>query len=240
MRPLTGATGMGNFVQTLVMVILLAAFGQTSSVTSELSTYRLEVIWRLQYAFAILVLLGLFIYRVKYLTETSHWRRRRAKKTAARAQAKAAAAAAAAATATAAPTPTTPAPTPAALSSGGKADRTVPAKTDGSPVPMLTSESETSINVSEVNLKPAAAVAPGLASPVLPPAHIIWLLVKTKWHRLIGGGIGWFVWDVAFYGACRSRRCLLSLLWQSPTPSRQCQLIGTVNAVGCAPDSWVV
>ena len=54
----------------------------------------------------------------------------------------------------------------------------------------------------------------------LSKAAVIKLLVMTKWHRLMGGGIGWFVWDVAFYGTCRSRRCLLSLLWQHPTPWR--------------------
>ena len=68
--------GLGIFVQTLVMVILLAAFGQTSSVTSDLSTYRLEVIWRLQYSFATVILLSLFLYRVKYLTETQLWHKR--------------------------------------------------------------------------------------------------------------------------------------------------------------------
>ena len=68
--------GLGNFVQTLVMVILLEAFGQTSAVTSDLSTYRLEVIWRLQYSFATVILLSLFVYRVKYLTETQLWHKR--------------------------------------------------------------------------------------------------------------------------------------------------------------------
>ena len=38
---------MGNFVQTLVLVALLAVFGQ-SGATSDLSPGRLEVIWRLQ------------------------------------------------------------------------------------------------------------------------------------------------------------------------------------------------
>ena len=57
-------------------------------------------------------------------------------------------------------------------------------------------------------------------SKPLSKAAVIKLLVMTKWHRLMGGGIGWFVWDVAFYGTCRSRRCLLSLLWQHPTPWR--------------------
>lgn len=49
------SAGVGNFVQTLIMVILLAAFSQTGT-TAQLSPHRLEIVWRLQYALVGVVL----------------------------------------------------------------------------------------------------------------------------------------------------------------------------------------
>ena len=63
--------GMGNFVQTLVMVMLMAAFQQTAS--EGLSPEKLIVVWRLQYGLVAAVLLVLTVYRLRHLKESNVW-----------------------------------------------------------------------------------------------------------------------------------------------------------------------
>lgn len=51
------------------MVILMAAFDQTAK-SSLLDKHKLEIVWRLQYAFAAAALLTLAIYRYYKLKES--------------------------------------------------------------------------------------------------------------------------------------------------------------------------
>ena len=76
-------TGVGNLVQTVVLVALLAAFGQTSADDSALDPSSLQLVWRLQYAVAVLLLACLVAYRVKYTLESTAWSSAKAAKAAA-------------------------------------------------------------------------------------------------------------------------------------------------------------
>ena len=66
--------GWGNFVNTLVIAVLLAIFGQTGVPYNDTS---LEVVWRLSYALGCLPLLFIFIWRCTRLKESEVWKGKR-------------------------------------------------------------------------------------------------------------------------------------------------------------------
>lgn len=194
--------GVGNFTQTLVMVILMAAFQQTG-LSAVLSPHRLEIVWRLQYAFIALVLLILTFYRILRLQESEVWK-------------------------TAAPlqhVPGSPSPQPQ-LSDAAAVGQPTHAHGDsantsnrkdciqteattgfGSGAPLDDSFNMSPSNRSGTGQEHDAgrASSPNSSPPLIKtPSNSVWKLVfvflRTNWHRLIGTSIGWFVWDIAFYG----------------------------------------
>ena len=66
--------GWGNFVNTLVIAILLAIFGQTGAPYNEKS---LEVVWRLSYALGLIPLVFIFCWRIWVLRESAVWEGKR-------------------------------------------------------------------------------------------------------------------------------------------------------------------
>ena len=159
-------------LQTAVLLCLLAMFGQQTS-NDALDPAKLKITWRLQYGVSVLLLAGLVMYRVKYTRESSTWA------TAARARRH------------------------GSIAGGG-------------------SRFECSALASEEHFKSATATAPlvsadsesadtdccradngtscGVQNVSLSTLTMLRLLAVDKWDRLLGGGLGWFVWDVTFYG----------------------------------------
>lgn len=64
--------GWGNLVNTLLIAILMAIFGQTGQVL-ELNPSRLNVIWRLSYAIGLIPLAGILAFRIWVLRESAVW-----------------------------------------------------------------------------------------------------------------------------------------------------------------------
>ena len=58
-------------VQTLIMVVLMAIFDQTAK--TGLDPSKLEIVWRLQYGIAVVILLALSAYRLFRLEESKVW-----------------------------------------------------------------------------------------------------------------------------------------------------------------------
>ncbi len=102
--------GIGNLVNTFVILMLLLGFSQTDP--AHYDGGKLTLVWRLQYAFGLLPLLFLIIYRFLYLHESGAWEK---------------------------------------LRSQASSDNTK-------------------------------------------------VFAKYYWHRMIGTALGWFVWDMTFYG----------------------------------------
>ena len=171
--------GVGNFTQTLVMVILMAAFQQTATV--GLSPHRLEIVWRLQYAFIAVVLLVLSIYRCIHLKESELWK-------------------------SVAPLRvldsgvggggSTPFPATSTPIDSGIASYPSSMQNDDS----LRVSVPASDSIAYSDSSPGAALATPGSWRDSKSMQFISLFLRTNWHRLIGASVGWFVWDVAFYG----------------------------------------
>lgn len=171
-------TGMGNFVQTLVMVVFMAAVHQTGR---DLDPQKLEIVWRGQYAIACIVLAGLTVYRLWKLQESGVW-------------------GAAAGTAGKAGLHVIPTADLNKWSASEAEESGRMHVMDGTQEGVATesvrladghSAGVDAVDETEVPRTPGG----GVASPIP-------LFFKTQWHRLVGTSVGWAVWDVAFYGGC--------------------------------------
>ena len=66
--------GWGNTINTMVLVILMAAFGQYHK---PYNTKSLEIVWRLSYALGCIPLVFMVIWRVFILKESNVWLKKR-------------------------------------------------------------------------------------------------------------------------------------------------------------------
>ena len=71
--------GCGNWTNTLVILLLLVMVGQTGT---DYDAQKLTYVWRLQYCFGTLVLVGLLYYRYTHVKESEIWLAQQAKTTA--------------------------------------------------------------------------------------------------------------------------------------------------------------
>ena len=194
---------MGNFTQTLVLVVLLAIVGQTGS---EYNSDRLEVVWRVQYAIALLVLIALVAYRFTRMKESGVWHgiRNKAKDAGKngnssdnRGQ------------------PEEQQGQAEYGSGSGKddANRQAEASQPASAVECKSSGSDSASAIG--NQQPEEDVQSvgggstgsggstdglsGQAKAEKKKSHLK-TFFRRNWHRLIGTSVGWGVWDVVFYG----------------------------------------
>lgn len=66
--------GWGNFVNTAIICILLAIFGQTGS---HYNNRSLEAVWRLSFGLGLIPVTAMLIYRLFFLQESKVWIRKR-------------------------------------------------------------------------------------------------------------------------------------------------------------------
>jgi hypothetical protein len=64
--------GWGNLVNTAVLCILLAAFGQTSSKYNHNS---LNAVWRISFGIGLIPVTTMLLYRLFFLQESKVWKR---------------------------------------------------------------------------------------------------------------------------------------------------------------------
>lgn len=63
--------GWGNLVNTMILVILMAAFGQYDKPYNKTS---LEWVWRLSYGLGLVPLVFMTIWRIWFLKESAVWK----------------------------------------------------------------------------------------------------------------------------------------------------------------------
>lgn len=68
-----GAQGWGNFINTAIICILLAIFGQTGK---NYNNRSLEAVWRLSFGLGLIPVTGMLIYRLFFLQESKVWVRK--------------------------------------------------------------------------------------------------------------------------------------------------------------------
>lgn len=66
------AQGWGNLVNTAVLCILMAAFGQTGSTYNHSS---LDAVWRISFGVGLVPVTGMLIYRLFFLQESKVWKK---------------------------------------------------------------------------------------------------------------------------------------------------------------------
>ncbi|KAG2495268.1 hypothetical protein HYH03_006541 [Edaphochlamys debaryana] len=66
--------GVGNLVNTAVIIAILAGFGQYGP---PYDSYALEVTWRLSYAIGLIPLISILLYRIFRLRESAVWQKKR-------------------------------------------------------------------------------------------------------------------------------------------------------------------
>ena len=67
------AQGWGNFINTAVICILLAIFGQTGK---HYNNRSLEAVWRLSFGLGLIPVTAMLIYRLFFLQESKVWIRK--------------------------------------------------------------------------------------------------------------------------------------------------------------------
>ena len=62
--------GWGNLVNTAILCILLAIFGQTGS---KYNHYALDAVWRISFGLGLIPVTGMLVYRLFFLQESKVW-----------------------------------------------------------------------------------------------------------------------------------------------------------------------
>lgn len=64
--------GWGNLVNTAILCILLAIFGQTGS---HYNHFALDAVWRISFGLGLIPVTGMLVYRLFFLQESKVWKR---------------------------------------------------------------------------------------------------------------------------------------------------------------------
>ena len=62
--------GWGNLVNTAILCILLAIFGQTGS---KYNHFALDAVWRISFGLGLIPVTGMLVYRLFFLQESKVW-----------------------------------------------------------------------------------------------------------------------------------------------------------------------
>ncbi len=62
--------GWGNLVNTAILCILLAIFGQT---TNKYNHHSLDAVWRISFGLGLIPVTGMLLYRLFFLQESKVW-----------------------------------------------------------------------------------------------------------------------------------------------------------------------
>lgn len=64
--------GWGNVVNTAILCLLMAAFGQTGN---KYNHYALDAVWRISFGVGLVPVTGMLVYRLFFLQESKVWKK---------------------------------------------------------------------------------------------------------------------------------------------------------------------